>query len=189
LHPVDRVTSGTLLLASPLLRDPNFDHTVVLMCEHEEGGSWGLVLNRRTPLTFGDLLDGLPFPAGSAGPVHWGGPCETSRMQVLHRLRDDSSGVSEILPGVRLGLEPDRFRAVVAEERLPGEALHAYVGHAGWGAGQLEAELEVRSWIVCSADPQLVFDTEPDAMWETALRSLGPEYARLVNVPIDVRLN
>ena len=186
---VEAPEAGTFLLASPLLRDPNFDHTVVLMCEHGSGGSWGLVLNRRTALTFGDLLDDLPFPAGSRGPVHWGGPCETSRMQVLHRLRRETPGSMEIFPGVQLGLEPDAFREVVAEERLPGEIVHAYVGHAGWGAGQLEAELLTNSWIVCSGDPLLAFENDPVTMWEAALHALGPRYAHLARVPSDPRLN
>jgi putative transcriptional regulator len=189
VKPVDRVTTGTFLLASPLLRDPNFDHTVVLMCEHGEGGSWGLVINRRTGLTFGELLDDLPFPASAAGPVLWGGPVETSRMQVLHRLRTGVPGGLEVLPGVQLGMEPDRFREVAAEERLPGEAVHAYVGHAGWGPGQLDAELESGSWIVCTGEARLVFETEPGRMWETALGALGPSFARLATVPPDPRWN
>ncbi len=186
---VERITRGTVLVASPLLRDPNFDHTVVLLCEHEEGGSWGLVLNRRTELTFGDLLDDVPFPAASRGPVHWGGPVETSRMQVLHHLRQEIPGTLELLPGVALGLESEAFRDIAAEERLADEALHAYVGHAGWAPEQLDEELATGSWIMCTASPRLVFDTDPKAMWESTLRALGPEYARLTQVPTDPRLN
>jgi putative transcriptional regulator len=186
---VETPAPGTFLLASPLLRDPNFDHTVVLVCEHGRGGSWGLVLNRRTGLTFGELLDDLPFPAGAGGPVHWGGPCETSRMQILHSLRRETPGSLEIFPGVRLGLEPDVFREVVSEERLSGEVLHAYVGHAGWGAGQLQAELETGSWIVCTGDPRLALEGDPGTMWEAALAALGPRYAQLADVPPDPRMN
>jgi putative transcriptional regulator len=189
MKPVSVITRGTFLVASPLLRDPNFDHTVVLMCEHEAGGSWGLVLNRRTHLTFGELLDDLPFPGSSQGPVHWGGPCETTRMQILHRLRRDVSATLEVLPGVHLGLEHEQFREIAAESRQPGEALQAYVGHAGWGAGQLDAEMQTGSWITCSGDPRIVFDTRPEVMWERVLRSLGPDYTRLTWVPVDPRVN
>lgn len=176
-------------MASPLLRDPNFVRTVVLMCEHGEGGSWGLVVNRRTALTFGELLDDLPFPASAEGPVFWGGPVEPSRMQVLHRLRREIPDVLEIVHDMGLGLDADMFREVVGVRLLPGEALHAYVGHAGWGPGQLEAELEGKSWIVCTADDSVVFDTNPDEMWDRILRALGPSYARLVDVPLDPRAN
>jgi putative transcriptional regulator len=176
-------------VASPLLRDPNFVRTVVLICEHGDGGSWGLVVNRRTPLTFGELLDDLPFPASSEGPVFWGGPVEPSRMQVLHRLRREVPDVLEVARGLRLGIDADTFRRVVSQRLLPGEALHAYVGHAGWGPRQLDAELAGKSWIVCTADDAVVFDTNPEEMWDRVLRSLGGSYARLVDVPLDPRAN
>lgn len=189
MKPVDRVTAGTFLVASPLLRDPNFIRTVVLLCEHGEGGSWGLVVNRRTALTFGELLEDLPFPAGSAGPVYWGGPCETSRMQVLHRLRSSPEEELEIAPGIRLGLAPETLRKVLATPLAAGEALHAYVGHAGWGSGQLDAEMEQGSWILCSGDARIVFETPFDRAWDRVLESLGPSYADLARYPVDPRLN
>ncbi len=189
MEPVDAVERGTFLVASPLLRDPNFIRSVVLMCEHGEGGSWGLVVNRRTELTFGELLEDLPFPASSLGPVFWGGPVEPSRMQVLHRLRREIDDELEVAPNLKLGIDVDTFREVCAQTRLPGEALQAYVGHAGWAPGQLDAELATGSWIVCSADDHLVFDTDPDEMWERVLRTLGPSFARLLRVPVDPRVN
>jgi putative transcriptional regulator len=189
MQPVTAPGPGTLLVASPVLRDPNFVRTVVLLCEHGEGGSWGLVLNRRTALTFGELLDDLPFPASTQGPVFWGGPVEPSRMQVLHRLRRELPEEVEILPSLHLGVDADRFRTLAGETLLPGEALHAYVGHAGWGPRQLESELETGSWILCSAEDAVVFDVPPEEMWEHVLSSLGPSYARLVEVPLDPRVN
>ncbi len=189
MQPVVAPARGVFLIASPLLRDPNFVRTVVLLCDHGEGGSWGLVVNRRTPLTFGELLEDLPFPASSQGPVFWGGPVEPSRMQVLHRLRRDMPNELEVLPNLRLGLDAETFRRLAGESRMPGEALHAYVGHAGWGPGQLEAELESASWIVCPGEDSVVFDTAPTDMWEAVLRSLGPKFARLTRIPIDPRVN
>lgn len=189
MQPVDVPGRGTFLVASPLLRDPNFVRTVVLLCEHGEGGSWGLVVNRRTALTFGELLDDLPFPASAEGPVFWGGPVEPSRMQVLHRLRREIPDVLEVESNLRLGIDADTFREVVAQRLLPGEALQAYVGHAGWGPGQLDAELEGHSWIICTADDAIVFDTNPEEIWDRVMRSLGPAYARLTEVPPDPRVN
>lgn len=186
---LDAVTRGCFLVASPLLQDPNFVRTVVLICEHGEGGTWGLIVNRRTGLSFGELLDDLPFPASAETRVFWGGPVEPSRMQVLHQLRQEIPEEVEVCPGVNLGLEAETFREVVAHSLIPGEHLHAYVGHAGWAAGQLEAELAVGSWIVCTGDASAVFETEADDMWEHVLESLGPSYARLATVPVDPRVN
>lgn len=189
MRSVESVTPGTFLVAKPGLRDPNFARTVVLMCEHGEGGSWGLVINRRTDLTFGDLLDDLPFLAAPQASVYWGGPVETSRMQTLHCLRDGTPASMQVCSGVHLGLDADGFREAVGRALMPGERLQAYVGHAGWGPGQLEAELELDSWIVCTGEASFVFGTDPQETWESVLRALGPEYARLADVPADPRLN
>jgi putative transcriptional regulator len=186
---VDRVTPGTLLVASPALRDPNFVHAVVLLCDHGSGGSWGLVLNRRTNFTFGDLLDALPFPAAAAGPVHWGGPCESSRLQVLHRLRRDTGTSLAVCRNVELGIEIERLKTILADPMSPGEALHGYVGYAGWGAEQLTKEIAEKSWIACTADARIVFDTPPEEAWECTLESLGGAYAQLARIPLIQRLN
>jgi putative transcriptional regulator len=186
---VDRVVPGSFLVASPLLRDPNFVHTVVLLCDHGSGGSWGLVVNRRTNLAFGDLLEALPFPAAATGPVHWGGPCESSRLQILHRLRRDTRGSLPVCRNVELGLEVDRLKSILVDPLHPGEALHGYVGYAGWGAEQLAKEVAERSWVACTADARLVFDTPHEEIWERSLESLGPPWSRLARVPIVQRLN
>ena len=183
------MTAGTFLVASPLLRDPNFARTVVLICDHDDEGSWGLVVNRRTTLTFGELLDDLPYSAESGGPVHWGGPCDTERLQLLHDLRREFDNEIEVCPGVHLGIDPTSLREIVADALLPGESLHAYVGYAGWGKGQLAAEIEGGAWITCTADPSIVFDEEPERVWDRVLESLGPKYARLTRVPLDPRWN
>lgn len=189
MKPVEKVTAGTFLVASPLLRDPNFLKTVVLICAHGEEGTWGLVVNRKTRLTLGELLDDLPFPASAEPRVFWGGPCEPSRMQVLHHLRRELPHELEVCKGLALGIDTDTFREIVSESLLPGESLHAYVGHAGWAAGQLDAELATGSWITCTADSTVVFETDPAEMWEHVLRSLGPQYGRLIRIPVDPRLN
>ena len=137
----------------------------------------------------GELLDDLPFAASTSGPIFWGGPCEPTRMQVLHRLRRQLPREVEVCQGLNLGIDSDTFRKILSEALLPGESLHAYVGHAGWGSGQLPAELETGSWITCTADAAIVFEADPEEMWERVLKSLGPEFARLTRVPIDPRLN
>ena len=189
MKPVDSVTQGTFLVASPILRDPNFLRTVVLVCEHGDGGSWGLIVNRRTELTISELVDDMPVPSVVPGVVHWGGPVETTRLQVLHRLRRDLDGELELCPGVHLGLEVDVLRRLSEQPLLPGEALHAYVGHAGWEGGQLDAELDTGSWITCTASQRIIVDTKPDDMWDRVLLSLGPRFASLTRVPLDPRLN
>ncbi|MDP6461696.1 MAG: YqgE/AlgH family protein [Gemmatimonadota bacterium] len=189
MKPVEKPGRGVLLLASPRLQDPNFSRTVVLICDHGASGTWGLVLNRRTRLTYGELIDDIPFPGASAGPVHWGGPCSVGSFQLLHRLRRPMEPDLTIGRNIRLGVDPEALRELLGESLLPGEALRAFVGHAGWGEGQLDAEMKTGSWILARASSSLVFDTEPAAMWAEALRSLGNQYAGLADFPADVRYN
>lgn len=186
---VDRVVPGAFLFASPILRDPNFARTVVLVCDHGSGGSWGLIVNRRISLTFGDLLESLPFPGACAGPVYWGGPCETARLQILHRLRRESGASLPICRNVELGLDVERLKLLLAEPSLPGEALHGYIGYAGWGPGQLAHELEEKSWFLGAASARLVFDTPADEVWERGLESLGGAYAALARIPVYPQRN
>jgi putative transcriptional regulator len=188
LKIVDRIVPGIFLVASPRLGDPNFVRSVILLCDHNTAGSWGLVVNRRLSLTFGDLLDSLPFPAGAAGPVHWGGPCDSSRLQVLHRLRRDFSESLSICRNVDLGLEIERLKSILVDPLHSGEALHGYVGYAGWGPGQLADELQDRSWILCTAHAGIVFDTPPESR-ERVLHSLGDDWARLSHFPPDRQWN
>lgn len=189
LKPADEIARGTFLVASPMLRDPNFVRSVVLLCEHTEEGSWGLVVNRRTELTLGDVLPDVPFPASNRLPVLWGGPVETSRMQVLHRLRRGPGEEIEICPDVCLGLEIEDLRDLVRCPPLAGEAIHPIVGHAGWGADQLTSEIRGGAWIVCQADARFVFDVPREAVWEEVLTALGGRFAHLARVPLDPRLN
>jgi putative transcriptional regulator len=110
-------------------------------------------------------------------------------MQVLHRLRRFVESDLEVCPGVTLGLPPETLRTVLADPLAPGESLHAYLGHAGWGAGQLDAEMEQGSWILCSGDARVVFETPFERAWDRVLESLGPRYADLAHYPADPRLN
>ena len=103
---------------------------------------------------------------------------------LVARVRQRADRVA--IPGERGILADDENGG---RDPVPGEALHAYVGHAGWGAGQLADELRTGSWITCSAEPQFIFDMSPDEIWETALSSLGSEFARLASMPGDPRVN
>ena len=179
------LASGILLIASPTLRDPNFARSVVLLCEHDvDEGSMGLVVNRPSEMTLSETLNRIgPHPRQSL----WiGGPVQRDIVLVLHR---DAAvrGARSICDGIALGGEEDDIVELV---RGPGASqVRVFAGYSGWGAGQLEEEMETGSWITCPARARLIFDQQPDEMWAEVLRSLGPEYARLTRVPLDPRVN
>lgn len=176
--------SGVFLVANPTLRDPNFSRTVVLLCEHNEQGSMGLVINRPSDLRLAQALPDLP---DSAQPLYVGGPVQRDIVLVLHR-EVGIPGARPVCDGMALGGD---HADLVALLRRPDGALRARVfsGYAGWGAGQLQDEMRSTSWIVCPARAGLVFEPAAADLWSVVLRSLGPRYAHLASMPEDPRVN
>jgi putative transcriptional regulator len=180
-----KVEPGTFLIASPILRDPNFARTVVLLCEHDdEEGSMGLVINRRTEVTLDRAVDGVAEKPEQH--LWYGGPVQRDVVLVLHR-EQDVEGARRVVDGMSLGGEPDRILEMLRGPRC-GD-VRVFSGYSGWGAGQLRDELESGSWIVSPALARIIFETDADAIWTTVLRSLGPRYAYLAGLPLDPRVN
>jgi putative transcriptional regulator len=169
------------LLSMPQLVDPNFNRTVVLLCKHNEDGALGLVVNR--PLvTTGRVTVNLDPPVSTDRELQvWvGGPVEPHRSWVLV---GDEPDEEEDLRGMRiadnlyLSTSPDLLRRLL--EPSPPVLVRLFVGYSGWGPGQLEAELEASAWLMSEVDRDLIFDTPPDKLWETAIRRLGADPAML----------
>lgn len=170
-----------LLLAMPHLPDPNFSRSVVLMVEHTPGGSWGLIVNRPTPVRIAEVLDQLEVEwEGLPDAVVWsGGPVEPQSGCMLHQpvSLPQLEQSHQVVDGLVLSMLPEQLRHLASE---PPERFRFLLGYAGWGAGQLESELALSSWLIAPADPEIVFGTPPDRMWETAIQSLGIDPSTLV---------
>lgn len=180
---------GQLLVAMPGMPDERFARTVIYICAHSEEGAMGLVVNRPAPkVNFSELLvqlevigpdEAIRLPAqAGAIQVLKGGPVETGRGFVLHT--DDfviDNSTLAIDRGVCLTATIDILRAI-AHGAGPGQALLA-LGYAGWGAGQLETELQQNGWLNCPADPALIFDTALGLKYERALSRAGIDLGRL----------
>ncbi len=165
------IEPGFLIVASPSLLDPNFARTVVLIITHDDGGTFGVVLNRPLDRTLVDVLPDVD-PRGGSIPLFQGGPVQDDMLQVL--TRHAGSG-RMILPGVALGTELETLLDSAPE----GDGLRGYVGYAGWGGGQLESETAEGAWIIAPARPEHVFDVPSDDLWVTVLRELGGHYGWL----------
>lgn len=172
-----------LLLAVPQLLDPNFSRAVVLMVEHNDNGSFGLVINQPIEMSADELLESLQMSwHGDAEELVWtGGPVQPESGWLLHEPVDgivtDSTGIGnggtlEICPGLMLSTSPDSLRKLAA---APPDRLRIMLGYSGWGPGQLASEMAHGSWMHADVDLEIVFDTPADDMWERALRSLGIE--------------
>ena len=167
---------GKLLIAMPGMGDPRFDRSVIFMCAHSEDGALGLIVNKPTPeLSFANLLKQLEIDVPGVArdvQVHFGGPVEGARGFVLHSGDFVSEGstlqVSEAF-GMTATLD---IMEALAVDTGPRDALLA-LGYAGWGPGQLEAEILQNGWLTCDASPALVFDESDATKWTAALATLG----------------
>jgi len=185
-----RTEPGTVIAASPDLGDPNFMHSVVLMCAHGDQGAHGLVINRPAPLTIDKLLPQYARLAASRFPIHAGGPVGLDTLQFVHRVPDSIPGGYELGTGIFLGGDLEAVGHYVSRR---GEAalrdLRMSLGYSGWSAGQLESELAGGSWLPSALEPDWLFESEPQGVWRKVLGRLGRHGAGLLDLPPDPTLN
>lgn len=178
--------AGVLLIAPPAMTDPNFNRSVVLLCEHTDEGSFGLVLNRPLEASPADLVEGMD---GYPGRLGLGGPVQTDTLHYLHRHGDTITDAINIVDGVLWGGDFDMVLAMIAGNQTTETDLRFFLGYTGWSPGQLLDEIELGGWIVTEARPDDVFPDDPPSLWRTILRRMGGEYAILANFPEDPRMN
>ncbi|MFL7904996.1 YqgE/AlgH family protein [Azospirillum argentinense] len=173
--------TGQLLIAMPGMTDPRFQRTVIYMCAHNEDGAMGLVVNRLFgSVTFEDLLEQLEIeiqePVANM-PVHYGGPVESGRGFVLHSTDYVRDGTLVVDDEVALTATIDILRAI-SENRGPRRNI-LLLGYAGWGPGQLDAEIQANGWLNVPCDETLLFDPELDTKWERSIAKLGVSLSML----------
>ena len=161
---------GDLLVASPEMRDPRFARTVIYLIRHDASGAQGFVVNRPLgDIPLGKLLEQMQRNGSTASDrvrLHGGGPVESRRMFVLHTGDYTSPGTTSIKNGVSVTTDADILESM-AKGQGP-RRVRVVVGYAGWGPGQLEAEMEAGAWIRAAADESLLFDDDYDKKWERA---------------------
>lgn len=167
-----------LLVSMPQMLDPNFAKTVVLLAEYTAQGAFGLVLNRRMDEPAMSLVTAdEPLHIHPGMYLYTGGPVEPTRAWILTEKNDLDDDALEVIPGVYLSASPTLVRRTLESE--PDAATRMVVGYAGWGAGQLDVELAQGSWLMAPVQPDLIFKTSADTMWETAIRRMGAEPSML----------
>ncbi len=169
--------TGKLLIAMPGMGDPHFAGAVVFLCAHSDDGAMGIIVNKRMDeVTFTELLEQLEIASPGAVrdvPVCYGGPVELRRGFVLHSSDYQARGEDGLVVDSRFSMTATLdILEDIANGRGPERALLA-LGYAGWGPGQLEAEIARNGWLTAEASPDLVFGAGMDGKWEAALKSLG----------------
>lgn len=178
---------GRLLVASPILGDPNFDGSVVLVLEHGDDGAVGVVLNRPTGTDVAEPLPGWHRLAADPAVVFVGGPVSPDAAICLARSWPDEridafEPLLDSLGTVDLSIDPDEAASAI-------QGLRVFVGYAGWAGGQLEGEIEQGAWFVVDARPEDALSGEPDQLWQSVLRRQRGKLAMFANFPDNPALN
>lgn len=177
---------GSLLLAEPFMDDPYFHRKVILLCEHNEEGSFGFVLNNYIDLTIDRLMADFPH---FGTRVSVGGPVKNSNLYYIHTLGNQIAGSLQVTDHIFMGGDFEQLKALAEKGQVPEDEIRFFVGYAGWSAGQLRHEISNRSWFITEPDEPLLMDTSGDGLWSTMVSRLGKEYAHLANTPNDPSLN
>jgi putative transcriptional regulator len=177
---------GKLLVSEPYLPDPNFERTIILLCDHNEEGSFGFVMNKPSLARLGDVMQDLKdFDI----PVFIGGPVQQDTLHYIHRIPtlEDSTPIME---GVFWGGNFDHLVSLIETKQVASSDIKFFLGYSGWSVGQIDEELKQDSWIVCDqVTEELLFDIKAEAMWGYTLKSMGGRYSVFSNYPQDPRLN
>jgi putative transcriptional regulator len=176
---------GKLLVAAPTLEDPNFARTVVIVGEHNEDGALGVVLNRPSDTEVAEAVPDLADLVEDGEIVHVGGPVQTSAVLVLAQFAEPELAQQLVVGDVGfLAVDDDEERVATTCNRA-----RVFAGYAGWGPGQLEAELAREDWIVEPALDGDVFTDEPETLWSSVLERKGGQYRLLARMPVDPSVN
>jgi putative transcriptional regulator len=193
-----RWLGGHFLISDFDLVDPNFHQAVVLMIDHDEDGAFGLVVNRPSPFTLGEVVEGMADVPAASIPVYVGGPVQQNALFVLHEeaAGGDASedADDQIVKGVAFQPATQGLMDWLKGEwgELPEAerpAVRMYAGYSGWASGQLEGELSANAWVVLRATREIVFHPDPSNAWREALARTGPLYQIILQTGFKPSMN
>jgi putative transcriptional regulator len=173
--------TNQLLIAMPSLGDPNFAQTVALICDHSSQGALAVILNKPLPMRMAEVFEQLEIQIAAGPlpqrPVMRGGPMQTDRGFVVHRAGGEWDSTLKVSDALHVTTSRD-ILAAMAKGQGPEDALVA-LGYAGWGGGQLEAEIRANAWLSAPVDLDLIFALPFQSRWEAAGRLLGVDLSRI----------
>jgi putative transcriptional regulator len=179
------VSAGNLLISEPYLPDPNFERTVVLICQHEDAtGTFGLVLNKPTSVGVHEATDLKAIQE----PLFIGGPVEQNTLHFIHYSPDLKDSMS-LQDGLCWGGDLEHFQFLAGSGQAAAANCRFFAGYSGWGAFQLAKEIEANSWIIARVDLSGILAIEPTKLWMHVLKKMGGKYRAFANFPEDPRLN
>lgn len=178
--------AGRILVSEPTLDDFYFKRSIVLLADHNEEGSFGIILNKPMHINLSEVVDGYRnFNPG----VFFGGPMEPDTIFFLHTIGRALPGAQKIANGLFLGGDTDVLKEMVILNQVDPSEIRFFLGYSGWSPSQLEMELGKKSWVVAESSASEMIQSNPDNLWTNVMRSLGSEYAIWSNYPNDPGMN
>ena len=179
-------SKGRLLISEPFMGDYYFGRSVILLAEHNEEGSFGVILNKPVSAKFNEVLKDFPdFDA----TMYLGGPVETDSLFYIHTLGEQLEGATEILDGLYWGGDIEVLKELILLKKIDSKDVRFFIGYSGWGAEQLNTELKRNSWVITRSSKKRVLSTDPMMMWEKFLSKMGDNYKYWNKFPIDPTMN
>lgn len=178
---------GKVLISEPFLPDPTFSRSVILITEHTDHGTLGYVLNQRTDYAVNMIVEGLDIVNRSA---YQGGPVELNSLHYLHTY-PQIEGCTKVMDGVYWSGDFEEVCQGLLLGGMKQENFKFFVGYSGWSPGQLQEELDQKSWMIGDLEPKYLFDhtIDDDELWKLAVRKQGGKDALMANAPTDPFLN
>jgi len=181
-----KIATGTVLLASPFMEDPNFKRSAVLITSHNRRGSMGFVFNKPFIHMAGAFTDSFP---SLPSQIFRGGPVENNTLHFLHSAGDILDDSIPISPGIFWSGDFQKLRFLVKSGLITPNDIRYFMGYAGWDSGQLLEELQEQSWIAARMDPNYLFKVSPADVWQKMMASKGGHFPALAGIPENVSWN
>lgn len=180
------IQAGILLVAEPFMDDPNFRHSVVLLCHKTADGAFGFVLNKPTGIKVSEALDDFP---SDEFLLYDGGPVEKDTIHFITSRGDLIEGSKKIAEDIYWGGDFEKLKLLIDTKQVSADEVKFFIGYSGWDAGQIEDEMEMKSWIISPAKSEFVFETESEKIWRKVLLNLGEQFKFIANIPENPSLN
>jgi putative transcriptional regulator len=181
-----KIKKGTLLIAEPFLKDLDFQRSVVLICEHQQEGTFGVTINKPIDIKIAALVEGLE---AYNNPIFNGGPVNREHIHFLHIFPNLIPGGELISDHIYWGGDFQIATQLIQKNKIDPAGIKFFVGYAGWGEGQLKKEMDEKSWLITSATRDIVFHKNPTKIWGNAVKKLDDNFHPIINYPLDPSFN
>ena len=182
----ESISKGKILIAEPFMIDPNFKRSVVLMCEHEEDGSLGFILNKSLDMKVNELIADFPEIDSM---VYYGGPVETDTIHYIHNIGDVLDESMKVMKGIYWGGDFEKLKSLINSNLVEPKNIRFFAGYSGWSYDQLKDEFELGSWLIDFMDSNYLFKIKPNTLWQKVLQNKGDAYSVIAQMPDSANWN